>query len=181
MDKFIIADPHLDHDNIRKLCNRPFNSIEEMNTAIITNWNNKVPSNGLIYILGDFMKANKTTEIKSMVNRLNGHKVLVYGNHDKLCHKTEPLGFQNKTHYIEDNIFDGKDFRKLCMFHYPILSWNKKIHGSWLAYGHSHGSMVNTMNAFSPGTWDVGVDVNDFTPLSFDELAKNILTTYPKK
>ena len=49
-----IADTHFGHDNIRRLSNRPFDSIEEMDETIINNWNSKVTDDDDVYILGDF-------------------------------------------------------------------------------------------------------------------------------
>lgn len=46
---YYIADTHLGHDNIRKLSNRPFNTVEEMDEVIINNWNRRVADNDDIY------------------------------------------------------------------------------------------------------------------------------------
>ncbi len=39
---YYIVDMHFGHDNIRRLSNRPFATIEEMSKAIIDNWNSRV-------------------------------------------------------------------------------------------------------------------------------------------
>ena len=39
---FFTSDTHFKHANIIKFCERPFGSIEEMNEALIANWNRVV-------------------------------------------------------------------------------------------------------------------------------------------
>ena len=54
---FFIADTHFDHENILQLCNRPFETIEQMNETIIENWNRKITGNDTVYIMGDMFFA----------------------------------------------------------------------------------------------------------------------------
>ena len=79
---FLIADLHLWHSNIIKYCNRPFANAEEMSNKLIQNWNNTVKAEDRVFFLGDFALGTRDTVIKSG-QRLNGRKVLIYGNHDK--------------------------------------------------------------------------------------------------
>ncbi len=51
---YYIADTHFGHNNILRLSNRPFNTIEEMDRTIIVNWNSRVTDRDDVYILGDF-------------------------------------------------------------------------------------------------------------------------------
>ena len=50
---YYIADPHFGHENILKMCGRPFDTIEEMNEAMIAAWNERVTGNDTVFILGD--------------------------------------------------------------------------------------------------------------------------------
>lgn len=81
MKTFVIADPHFDHENIIKYCNRPYRSAEEMSDDIIRRWNQVVSKRDVVYILGDF--AFGKDSVKKFVQMLNGTKYLVKGNHDK--------------------------------------------------------------------------------------------------
>lgn len=81
-DIWVISDTHFNHTNIIKYCDRPFKTSREMDEALITNWNNVVKPQDKIYHLGDvYMNANKEY-IESILQRLNGHKRLILGNHD---------------------------------------------------------------------------------------------------
>jgi len=181
MNKFICSDHHLDHERILVLGKgRPFDNINQMNEALITNHNAVVKPEDYVIMAGDFIFTNDTVRAEKMVRRFNGHKTFVWGNHDKVLRGNNNFGFQSKVHYTEDDIDDvvNKMSRKLCVFHYPMYSWNKQRRGAWQAYGHCHGSVVPIMDAMFPGTWDIGVDNNDFKPLSYEDLAIKIRTTY---
>ena len=75
---FYIADMHFGHKNVIRYDNRPFDSIEEMDKAMITLWNETVGDSDVVYILGDFSwyKEEKTAFI---LGCLKGHKVLIKG------------------------------------------------------------------------------------------------------
>ena len=76
-----ISDLHFGHNNIIRFDNRPFQSVEEMDETLISNWNNKINKNDTVYILGDisWYPKDKTAEILST---LKGNKYLLTGNHD---------------------------------------------------------------------------------------------------
>ena len=77
---YYIADTHFGHDNIRRLSNRPFDSVEEMDKTIIENWNSKIADSDDVYILGDF--SYKSKDPIEYLKKLNGRKHLIIGNHD---------------------------------------------------------------------------------------------------
>lgn len=176
---YIIGDPHFGHEGIIRHCNRPFQSVEEMDQELKDNWNNIVGKEDKVIVVGDFCFKKTPWQIEELVHSLNGHKLLVYGNHDKQLRNGKSLGFFHKVDYLEEHIIDSTgNIRKLVIFHYPILNWNGKYHGSWHAFGHSHGNSSELMHKLAPGTWDVGVDVNNFTPILLEDLALNFESTY---
>lgn len=80
---FIISDTHFNHIDIINYAKRPFNSTKKMDDYMIAQWNAVVSSNDIVYHLGDFGLDNRA-EIESFVERLNGHIILIKGNHDTL-------------------------------------------------------------------------------------------------
>ena len=78
---FITSDNHFNHKNIIKYCDRPFDSVEEMNEAMIERWNETVSKDDVVLHLGDFCKGN-VWMIKQIRERLNGTIILIIGNHD---------------------------------------------------------------------------------------------------
>lgn len=83
---FLIADPHFSHEGVCKFLRddqtklRPWDKAEDMDEAMIENWNKVVRPVDKVYVCGDLvMKAKKQIRI---MERLNGKKVLIKGNHD---------------------------------------------------------------------------------------------------
>jgi calcineurin-like phosphoesterase family protein len=76
------ADLHLGHERIIELCARPFGSLGEMHDALIDNWNSRVEDRDTVWVLGD-VALGPIEESLALVSRLNGHKILVAGNHDR--------------------------------------------------------------------------------------------------
>ena len=81
-ERFFIGDTHFYHKNIIDYENRPFMNTHEMNEALIKNWNKTVGKSDIVFHVGDFALANKE-KIREVLSRLNGHKILVMGNHDQ--------------------------------------------------------------------------------------------------
>lgn len=132
--KFYISDTHFGHKNAIRFDNRPFDSVEEMDEALIKRWNEVVGDDDTVYILGDFSwyKEEKTLEI---LDRLAGHKVLVKGNHDRISPKVAKK-FDLRNEYLE--IKDGDERVILC--HYPMPFWNGQFKNTIHLYGHVHNS-----------------------------------------
>ena len=53
-DIYFTADTHFNHENILDYCRRPYNNIQEMNEALVENWNKTVKKEDTVYHLGDF-------------------------------------------------------------------------------------------------------------------------------
>ena len=83
MTDFVTSDLHLSHENIIHYCDRPFASVEEMDAALIQNWNALVAPTDTVYFLGDLIvHKDRAADYYRFVQMLNGVKVLVRGNHD---------------------------------------------------------------------------------------------------
>jgi len=177
MTIYFTSDLHFGHFNILKYCNRPFNSIEEMDETLIKNWNKKVSPSDTIYILGDVFMCDMI-KAERILNQLNGQKILIYGNHDKVIKRSEALRnkFVKCVDYLEITVEDpdskhGKQF--IVMSHYAMFVWNKSHHGSIMLHGHSHGTLKYPIDG---KILDVGVDIHNYTPISFQEV-KVIMTS----
>lgn len=83
MTTFFTSDTHFGHERIISLSNRPFRNVDEMNKALVDNWNAVVGPDDHVYHLGD-VALGKIAESLPLVGELNGIKHLVVGNHDRL-------------------------------------------------------------------------------------------------
>lgn len=100
--------------------NRPFNTTEEQDQAIIDRWNNKVGLFDEVWVLGDVSWYNVTKTIE-ILNQLNGEKRLCLGNHDDKLLKNKDFRncFVEITNYKELKIFDTGLF--FYTIQYPVL------------------------------------------------------------
>jgi len=152
---FFTADEHYYHTNIVKYCNRPFSSIEKMNEELIKRHNEKVSKNDIVVHAGDFSLANKT-KTKEIIKQLNGTHIFLKGDHDRWLSPRTTQIWQKRIdkHYI-------------VVCHYCLRVWPKSHYGSWHLFAHSHGRLEPIGKS-----WDIGVDNNDYYPISMDELVE---------
>lgn len=138
MTTFYCADLHFGHKNVMGYDGRPFNSTEEHDEVLISNWNNVVGVDDTVYILGD-LSWHKSTKTIEILKRLNGSsKILVKGNHDHALLKNQKFReqFTEITDYKEITNDDGSG---LVLCHYPLLTFRNHYYGNWTHfYGHVH-------------------------------------------
>jgi calcineurin-like phosphoesterase family protein len=152
MRYFFTADEHYSHRNIILYCGRPFASVEEMNAEIVRRHNEVVKPEDTVIHAGDFALASKS-KVEEVIRQLNGRHVFLMGSHDRWL-KGAP------------NIWEGNvSGHWIVACHYAMRTWPKSHYGSWNVHGHSHGKLQPIGKQ-----WDVGVDNNDFYPVSFDKL-----------
>ncbi|MBO4991865.1 MAG: metallophosphoesterase family protein [Firmicutes bacterium] len=181
---YFTSDVHLGHKNIISHCDRPFSSLEEMDQHLISYWNRRISADDTVYILGDLMFFCKDPQW--YLERLNGRKHLIRGNHDSAWFHTMAKrrakgveGAREASDFfqsVQDLLELKLDGTRLVLCHYPMMSWNHLEAGSYLLFGHIHNSVHAP---YWPLLWgmdhalNVGVDIKDFRPVTFDELLEN--------
>ncbi len=175
MTTYFTSDIHESHDKIRFYSNRPYQSVEEMNAALIENINRTVKKNDTLWHLGDLSFGTIQTAI-TFLNSLNVTDIrLILGNHDSnlITHRNELVNSTNVTlmsTYEEIKI----DKRKIVLCHYPFRSWNgmySRGKPSYALHGHCHGELQPYGKSV-----DVGVDSPfvlgrcEYRPFSFEEI-----------
>ncbi|MDR2932048.1 MAG: metallophosphoesterase family protein [Oscillospiraceae bacterium] len=166
---FFTSDLHFGHENIIRHCNRPFASADEMDAALTRNWNAVVGEKDEIYILGDFTM-RPAVEAHRCLTRLNGHKYLISGNHDRFLKGFTP--YMSDFVWVKDYYVLSAGGKWLVLFHFPILEWYQFHRGAIHLYGHVHNSKISAerLAALTGPAFNVGADVNSFTPVSIDEI-----------
>jgi len=162
MTTWYTADPHFNHNNIIKFCNRPFTDADHMNEMLILNWNERIAPTDTVHVIGDFGFGERD-KLQGIFDRLNGIKHLYLGNHDKAARQVK--GWTSVQHYGEITV----DGHHIVLCHYAMRVWNASHRGSWMLYGHSHGTLPDDPNALS---FDVGVDCHNYAPISTADVAR---------
>ena len=167
---FFISDPHFSHKNIVKFLRddgtklRPFETSEEMDETMIKNWNAIVRSQDKIYVNGDVCMKDSELEI---LNRLNGHKRLVRGNHD--ISKTKVY-----MKYFEE-IYGVRVFDDFILSHYPLHPDSITKRYSCNVHGHIHYNIVKDQNDVPDGRYfNICVEHINYTPISLEEMREQI-------
>ena len=178
---FFTSDTHFWHKNIIKYCNRPFSSPEEMNLVLIENWNRVVSKNDTVFHLGDFAFCSPS-RYKEILEQLNGKIILILGNHDYRNIKEGYMNlFEGVYQQLKINV-DGT--QNIYLNHFPFLcfdgSWSNQEQ-KWQLFGHVHSGPRSSsgldnkrLDILFPNQYDVGVDNNDFTPVSYSEIKNRI-------
>lgn len=171
MATWITSDLHFSHANIQKFCpitRGHYKDVTDMNEQMILEWNSKVATDDVVYILGDvaFCSAEKAAEI---LNRLNGVKHLIVGNHDEknLKNKIFKDCFASVQHYLR--LVYNKQVIIMC--HFPFLEWDQMHRGSLHFFGHIHG---NKTGQEQYRCMDVGMDATGQVVMLLDEAIEKI-------
>lgn len=130
---YYICDLHFGHANAISFDRCPFENVEEMNEALIRNWNARVTPEDTVYVLGDMFLKYKQSNTAIMA-KLNGHKHLIKGNHDWGKVLEEP--WESVQPYLEID----DESRRVILCHFPIPFYNRARRGAIMLYGHVHNS-----------------------------------------
>lgn len=160
MNVFFTSDTHFSHFNIIQYCNRQFSSVEEMDDAMSTAWNETVGDDDILVHMGDLTLANHITKyprLEGVLRGLKGVKMLVGGNHDrpKMRETLRSWG------WIVVKEFNPKTNVKMSHY-YPQVADAGFVH----IHGHAHGKTKRA------GCVDVGVDAVGFRPVSLEHVVE---------
>ena len=168
---WLIGDTHFYHRNIIDYCDRPFETVEEMNNFLIKNWNFCIGKNDIVYMMGDFALCGKD-KIIEIGKKLNGRKRLILGNHDGASLSTyREAGFE----YIYDHPIILDDF--FIISHTPQFTQNNGVYVNIHAHTHNDPKFKR----ISTHSFCTSVELNDYKPILFEEVKKLIFIERNKK
>lgn len=156
-----ISDPHFGHRNMAD--RRGFHDEFYMNEHIIENWNKVVSKNDTTYILGDITMEKNDYEY---LNRLNGFKRIVLGNHDRGNHVSFLLKYVNSIHGMVK--IRDKKFGNIWLTHAPIHPLELQFRVNYNIHGHIHEVYKIDDKRYI----NVCMEVQDYTPKTLEELFK---------
>lgn len=121
------SDHHFNHENIITYCKRPFHTVEEMNECLVARHNEVVKPQDHWYCLGDVtMERDNKGKGLWILDRMNGHKRLIMGNHDHYAMKHYLLHFEK---VMAMNRIDGMWFTHVPVHPDNLGSVAANIHG----------------------------------------------------
>lgn len=158
---FLLSDHHFKHEAIIKYTSRPFSLTREMNAYMIQKHNEVVTDEDDVFFLGDFCFSHTYKDVQGILNNLKGKsKHLILGNHDKI----------NAFDYVEagfTSVHTSLMLEDYLLIHDPaiagVIKTMKVIHG------HLHGIGLK----IAPNTWNVSVEMHDYTPVDFEYIKDN--------
>ena len=169
-------DMHFGHENVIRFDDRPFADTEQMDEVLIQNWNERVTADDTVNVLGDAFWKNEENSIRIM-QRLQGHKHLIQGNHDRVKGKLRPY-WESIEQYAEVN----DENRLAILSHYPILFYKNQHYGAVMLYGHVHNTREwSLVEKWKNEQWRMGIpsrlinvgcmmDYMNYMPRTLDEL-----------
>lgn len=177
-DVYFTSDLHFSHQRDFLYVPRGFDSIEEHNETIVKNWNSVVRPQDYVYILGDIMLNDDDTGIK-LINRLNGAKYLIRGNHDsedrlsRYYTETDLMSPYGDVYPWAAPVHIGK--WSFYLSHYPVCFSDyrsAKQSRKWCLCGHSHTK--NKWQNINTCCYHVELDCHNNTPVSIDEIMTDL-------
>jgi len=138
------SDTHFDCERTLELSKRPFSDVEEMNNAIVHNWNSVVGAEDTVVHLGDFGNAE-------FAKILNGQIMLLKGNYDKEDKSFSAWSILENNYPITKGIY---------LVHEPE---NAEYDDVFYLFGHIHKLQMVKENGLN-----VGTDCHNFTPIDMD-------------
>lgn len=167
------SDHHFGHARIIEYCDRPFATVDEMNEALVANWNDAVADDDTVFYLGDF--SLKISMMEQFAPRLRGRKILIAGNHDG-CHpcnhdgKLGQLALYKKYFAEVHEELDWQDFHLHHMPYHDEVDnrypeYRPMNDGRILLHGHVHHRWTTNGRQIN-----VGVDVWDYEPVSAERI-----------
>lgn len=178
------SDPHFYHRNVIKLCDRPFQNLDDMHKALIKNYNNCVGEDDICIWVGDcFFASGKRA--RDIMSQLNGKKIIVLGNHDRGYQSMMNIGFdwacyemwlpvahtavQIKHYPMRPSWWQIMKFKLFQKYNMRYLERRPVDRGQFLIHGHTHQK-----DTFRGRQIHVGVDSNNFRPISLGQIEKYI-------
>ena len=168
---FFVADLHFGHNNIVKFRHRetgellrPFDTVEDMEEAMIQFHNEIVKPTDKVYMLGDIAF---NTRGLMQVAKMNGIKILIKGNHDQL-----PL-----QRYIDAGFKDirGVDVRNGLVFTHVPIHPNELGRFGCNVHGHLHAAKIMRGAEIDPRFFCMSVEHTNLRPISYEDMVERIV------
>jgi calcineurin-like phosphoesterase family protein len=169
MTTFYTADHHFFHKNIIEYCNRPFKSEKEMRDRLIQWHNETVKKDDTVFFLNDLAMVGPSQweKVKGVLNKMNGRKHLILGNHDEIKpFRYVDCGFIT----VHTALWQEVEGFHIVMAHDPSV-YCAIAPESILLCGHIHTLFKSIPEQ---RVVNVGVDMWNFRPITFQQIREEL-------
>jgi len=172
MSIFFLGVWHLGHEACISYCNRPFKNTVKMDSTLIRNHNSIVSKEDTTYFLGDMSMRGSLYKdyLESNFRKINGRKILILGNHDRL----------NSLDYVNmgfESVHTSLEVRTSMLISYFLIHDPATFCATPdtpMICGHVHSLFkyytVENTKKYHRRIVNVGVDVHNFYPVSLKEI-----------
>lgn len=175
------SDPHFGHKMLVETSERPFKTVDEMDAALVKNYNDLIGFDDVVIWLGDCFLGYNPERTRHIVTEMAGTKLLIVGNHDATATAMSKMGFSLVMKEANMRISDT-----MCrLSHYPFFEQGnppkvdkfqsrrpRKVLGEILLHGHTHSTTKMRDNQIN-----LCVDAWDFKPAMYWQVA-NLVREY---
>ena len=183
---FLVSDTHFGHAGVCRFLRddgtklRPWDNPEEMDEEMVKRWNETVRPNDKVYHLGDVVINRKSLQI---LERLNGDKVLIKGNHDIFKLEDYTKHFRDIRGY---HVMNGMILSHIPVHEESLGRFGTNIHGhlhynrvmksvnvqEWTPY--EERPLITQKKVLDERYWCACVEHTDFRPILFEDAIKKI-------
>lgn len=156
---WVSSDYHLGESRF-ELMGRPFKTVKEHINCIVDNHNAVVGVDDDVIVNGDVCYQN-SPEYLPCVKWMNGRKILIRGNHDRVFTDEQLKPYFQKIVAEGDGIEIDIEGIPCFITHYPTCGRVDRFN----LVGHIHAAFKYQLNMLN-----VGVDVNHFRPVALDRI-----------
>lgn len=172
MKTWFISDTHFHHANILTFTGeygnliRPgFDDVEHMNEFMVERWNSVVKKDDKVYHLGDVVMKTGAWAFE-ILDRLNGNKILIKGNHDNAKLSVYAKYFKDVRSEIH---LKSSEKDKIVFTHRPIR-FDRENEIVFNCHGHIHQRLIDDYRYIN-----LSVECINYTPVSWQEINESVL------
>lgn len=169
-NRWLCSDHHLYHERILEFCaeQRPFDSVEEMNEVIIERHNSLVNPKDHVFFVGDVVMGDPVENLK-IVERMNGIKHLIGGNHDKLRSKMA----EYQKYFVSIEAYREFGHNSDIVSHYPVHPQQLDTRYKFNVHGHLHNVVLD-----DPRYVNICLDNRNLYPTSWEQIRDEVRGKY---
>lgn len=157
---YVAADLYLGYTNIIRRDNRPYRNVEEMNQALLKNWNEMVCYDDTVYFMGAISYGESADDIDYWLKRLSGNIVFIKGDQN----------ISGNTEFLLDYVTINVGKKQFCLVHNPKDA--PEDFEGWIIHAHNYNQdlLKRPFIDRKRKTINVSLEATNYRPIDFAEI-----------